>query len=64
MVEVGVNEQGNIEFLMDKLDIVLALLAMGFTIGLVVAVVFAGARIGWKLWPWVLAVGLVAYIIT
>jgi len=51
MVELGVNEQGNIEFLMDKLDIVLALLAMGFTIGLVVAVVFAGARIGWKLWP-------------
>jgi len=63
MVELGVNEQGNIEFLMDKLDIVIALLAMGFTIGLVVAVVFAGARIGWRLWPWVALVGLVAYMI-
>jgi len=64
MVELGINEQGNLEFLMDKIDVVIALLALGFTIGLVVAVIFAGARIGWKLWPWVLGLGLLAYMVS
>ena len=47
----------------DKMDIVMALLAMGFTIGLVVLVIVAAARIGWKLAPWMLGAGLIAWLL-
>ena len=47
----------------DKMDIVQALLAMGFSIGLVVVVIVAAARIGWKLTPWMLGVGLIAWLL-
>ena len=47
----------------DKMDIVQSLLAMGFSIGLVVVVIVAAARIGWKLAPWMLGVGLIAWLL-
>jgi|TARA_B100000902_G_scaffold278318_1_gene264207 uncharacterized membrane protein len=47
----------------DKMDIVQALLAMGFTIGLVVIVIVAAAKIGWKLAPWILGAGLIAWLL-
>ena len=47
----------------DKMDIVQSLLAMGFTIGLVVVVIVAAARTGWKLAPWMLGVGLIAWLL-
>jgi len=49
--------------LYDKMDIVLHLLAMGFTIAVVVAVIVAGIRLGWALMPWILGLAIVAYLL-
>ena len=61
-MEVTVTEQG-ITFFQDKGDMLLGLLAMGFSIAMVVIVVVAAARIGWKLAPWILALGLAAWLL-
>jgi len=63
MVEVQISEQGTFEFLYDKWDIFLSLLALGFSIAVVIAVIAAGARLGWKAWPWILGAGLVAWLL-
>ena len=62
-MKIEVTDTGSIDMMYDKLDLILHLLAMGFTIGIVLAVVFAGIRLGWKLMPWVLAAGIIAYLI-
>ena len=61
-MEVTVTEHG-VTFFEDKLDIAIALLAMGFSIAMVVIVIVAAARIGWKLAPWILGLGLVAWLL-
>lgn len=60
-MEIQLTEQGTFEILWDKMDIVISLLALGFSIALVVVVITAGVRLGWRLWPWVLAVGALAW---
>ena len=61
-MEVTVTEQG-ITFFQDKADLLLGLLAMGFSIAMVVIVVVAAASVGWKLAPWILGLGLIAWLI-
>ena len=61
-MEVTVNDSGNLELLMDKWDIFVNLLAMGFTIALVVTVVVASIKLGWKLWPYILVAGALAFL--
>ena len=61
-MEIKVTEQGTFELLYDKLDIFIHLLAFGFTIALVVTVVIASVRLGWKLWPCILGLGLLAFL--
>ena len=51
-----------LEFWVDKWDLFTGLLALGFGIALVVVVITASIRLGWRLWPWVFAVGLLAWI--
>ena len=63
MVELDVTEQGTLEFLVDKWDIFLGLLALGFGVAVVIAIVAAGARLGWRLWPYVLAAGFIGWMI-
>ena len=60
-MEINLTEQGTFEILWDKMDIFVSLLALGFSIALVVVVITAGVRLGWRLWPWVLAVGALAW---
>jgi len=61
-MEVMITENGTFELLYDKMDIVLHLLAMGFTIAVVIAVVVAGIRLGWRFMPWILGLAVVAYL--
>lgn len=61
-MEVTVNDSGNLELLMDKWDIFVNLLAMGFTIALVVTVIVASIKLGWKLWPYILVAGALAFL--
>jgi hypothetical protein len=51
-----------IELAFDKLSLIGDLLSMGFTIALVVAVIIAGVKLGWKAWPWILGIGAIAWI--
>ena len=60
-MEVNLTEQGTFELLWDKWDIFTSLLALGFSVALVVVVVVAGARLGWRFWPWVLGAGAIAW---
>jgi hypothetical protein len=61
-MEVTVNNSGNLELLLDKWDIFVNLLAMGFTIALVVTVIVASIKLGWKLWPYILVAGALAFL--
>jgi len=61
-MEVSITEQGTFELLWDKMDIIITLLAMGFSIALVVVVISASIRAGWRLWPWILGIGFLAYL--
>lgn len=61
-MEVTVNESGNFELLLDKWDMFVNLLAMGFTIALVVTVIVASIKLGWKLWPYIFVAGALAFL--
>jgi hypothetical protein len=62
-MEIKMTDSGTFELLYDKLDVFIHLLAFGFTIALVVTVVIASVRLGWKLWPWILGLGLLAFLL-
>ena len=62
-MEVNVTNQGTLEILLDKWDLVLNLIALGFTIAVVVAVVAAGFKLGARFWPWVLGASLLVWIL-
>jgi len=61
-MEVGITEQGTFELLWDKWDMMISLVALGFGIALVVVVVTASVRLGWRFWPWILLAGLIAWL--
>ena len=61
-MEVGITEQGTFELLWDKWDMMISLVALGFGIALVVVVVTASVRLGWRFWPWILLAGVIAWL--
>ena len=61
-MEIKVTDHGTFELLYDKLDVFMHLLAFGFSIALVVGVIVASIRMGWTLWPWILGLGLIAWL--
>ena len=61
-MEVNITDNGNLELLVDKWDIITSMLSMGFTIALVVVVIVAAVKLGWRYWPWVLVAGVLAFM--
>ena len=61
-MEIKITDQGTFELLYDKLDVFMHRLAFGFSIALVVGVIVASIRMGWTLWPWILGLGLLAWL--
>ena len=61
-MEIKLTDAGTFELLYDKLDVFIHLLAFGFSIALVVGVIVASIRMGWTLWPWILGLGLIAWL--
>jgi hypothetical protein len=55
-------EISNGEFMVDKFDMFVGLLQLGFTIGVVVFVIAAAAKIGWKIAPYALGAALLAWL--
>ena len=54
-------ENVQVELAFDKLSLIGDLLSMVFSIALVVAVIIAGVKLGWKAWPWILGIGAVSW---
>jgi len=50
------------EIIVDKMDMLWGLLSVGFSIAMVIIVIVAAARIGWKLAPWILGLGFLAWL--
>ena len=62
-MEIKLTDAGTFELLYDKLDVFIHLLAFGFAIALVVTVIVASIRLGWVLMPWILGLGLLAFLL-
>ena len=62
-MEFQLTEKGTFEIIYDKWDMLVSLLGMGFSIALMVVVIVAAVRIGWRFWPWVLGVGFIAWLL-
>ena len=51
-----------LDLVIDKWDVIVGLLGMGFSIAMVVVVFVAAIKLGWKLWPYILVAGFAAYM--
>jgi len=49
--------------LYDKMDMIIHIAAFAFSAAIFVMIISAAFKLGWKLWPWVFALGLLAFII-
>lgn len=61
-MEIKVTDQGTFELLIDKLDVILHIAAFAFSVAIFVMIISAAWKLGWKLWPWVFALGLLAWL--
>jgi|TARA_B110001454_G_scaffold158625_1_gene147949 hypothetical protein len=61
-MEILITENGELQFLVDKWDILVNLLGIGFSIALVVVVIVSAIKIGWQLWPYVFVVAALAFL--
>jgi len=62
-MEIKMTEQGTFELLYDKMDMIIHIAAFAFSAAIFVMIISAAFKLGWKLWPWVFALGLLAFII-
>jgi|TARA_B100000953_G_scaffold215151_1_gene177829 hypothetical protein len=62
--ELTLNENGNLQFIFDKWDILVNLLGIGFSIALVVVVIVSAIKLGWNFWPYVFVAGALAFLFT
>lgn len=61
-MEIKLTEQGTFELLYDKMDMILHIAAFAFSAAIFVMIISAAFKLGWKLWPWVFALGLLAFV--
>ena len=61
-MEIKLTDQGTFELLYDKLDMILHIAAFAFSVAIFVMIISAAFKLGWRLWPWVFALGLLAFV--
>ena len=61
-MEIKMTEQGTFELLYDKMDMIIHIAAFAFSVAIFVMIISAAFKLGWKLWPWVFALGLLAFV--
>ena len=61
-MEIKMTEQGTLELLYDKMDMILHIAAFAFSAAIFVMIISAAFKLGWRLWPWVFALGLLAFV--
>jgi hypothetical protein len=62
-MEVAITPEGTFELLYDKMDVIIHIAAFAFSVAIFVMIISAAFRLGWRLWPWVLGLAVVAYLI-
>jgi hypothetical protein len=61
-MEIKMTEQGTFELLYDKMDMIIHIAAFAFSVAIFVMIISAAFNLGWRLWPWVLGLGLLAFL--
>ena len=62
-MEVMITENGTFELLWDKMDVIVHIAAFAFSVAIFVMIISAAFQLGWRLWPWVLGLAVVAYLL-
>lgn len=62
-MEVMITENGTFELLWDKMDVIVHIAAFAFSVAIFVMIISAAFSLGWRLWPWVLGLAVVAYLL-
>jgi len=62
-MEVMITENGTFELLWDKMDVIVHIAAFAFSVAIFVMIISAAFRLGWRLWPWVIGLAVIAYLI-
>lgn len=62
-MEVMITENGTFELLWDKMDMIVHIAAFAFSVAIFVMIISAAFKLGWRLWPWVLGLAVVAYLL-
>jgi len=62
-MEVMITENGTFELLWDKMDVIVHIAAFAFSVAIFVMIISAAFKLGWRLWPWVLGLAVVAYLL-
>ena len=58
-----ITENGTFELLWDKMDVIVHIAAFAFSVAIFVMIISAAFKLGWRLWPWVLGLAVVAYLL-
>jgi len=61
-MEIKLTDAGTFELLYDKMDMIIHIAAFAFSAAIFVMIISAAFKLGWKLWPWVIALGLLAFV--
>jgi hypothetical protein len=62
-MEIIVTDQGTFELLIDKAEVLLHIAAFAFSVAIFVMIISSAWKLGWKLWPWVFAMGFLAWLV-
>lgn len=62
-MEVMITENGTFELLWDKMDMIVHIAAFAFSVAIFVMIISAAFKLGWRLWPWVIGLAVVAYLL-
>ena len=62
-MEIKLTEQGTFELLYDKMDMIIHIAAFAFSVAIFVMIISSAWKLGWRLWPWVFGLGLLAFLL-
>ena len=62
-MEIKMTDQGTFELLYDKMDMIIHIAAFAFSVAIFVMIISAAFKLGWRLWPWVFGLGLLAFLL-
>ncbi|MBL6771331.1 MAG: hypothetical protein ISQ22_08180 [Rhizobiales bacterium] len=62
-MEVAITPEGTFELLYDKMDMIIHIAAFAFSVAIFVMIISSAFKLGWRLWPWVFGLGLLAFLL-